>query len=268
MLLCAQEEEAPMNLSYRSILIGGGDYSLYDTYLSGQKSIYSGWGARILGDYMKMTGLLQGAVSCQHLFNIDFSSTKNRMKTASDYSLFLDYSYGLHYHFKPLPTLTLLVGAQVGFDFGAIYNTRNGNNPISPKMAANIGFSGMTDYRFRIKKQAFVLRYQLDIPSFGYMFSPDYGASFYEIYLGNNNGLFLFSSFHNQWILKNYMTLELPLKSFTMRITYLNHIYRTHVRDLETHINSNHLMIGLVKEFFTIPGRKQLNGNKYRRVFH
>ncbi|MDR1120249.1 MAG: DUF3316 domain-containing protein [Dysgonamonadaceae bacterium] len=268
LLLCAQEEEAPVNLSYRSVLIGGGSYSLYDTYLSGRKSIYDGWGARILGDYMKMTGLLQNAVSSQHLFNIDFSSTKNMAETASNYSLFLDYSYGLHYHFKPLPALRLLAGAQVNLDFGAIYNTRNGNNPVSPKIAANIGFSGMADYRFRIRKQAFALRYQLDIPAVGYMFSQDYGASFYEIYLGNNNGLFLFSSFHNQWILKNYLTLELPLKPFTMRVTYLHHIHRTRVRDLETHINSNNLMIGFVKEFFTIPGRRQTDGNKYRRVFN
>jgi hypothetical protein len=263
----AQESETPTNLSYRSVLIGGGRYSLYDTYLSGQKTVYDGWAVRLLGDYMQMTGLLRGKLSSQHLIGVDFSSTKNPMETASDYGLFLDYSYGLHYHFKPLPALRLLAGAQLNANFGAIYNTRNGNNPVSPKIAANVAFSGLADYRFRIAKQDLTLRYQLDVPVAGCMFAQDYGASFYEISLGNNEQLFVFASFHNQLIMKNYLTLELPLPSVTLRVTYLHHIYRTDARNLQTHINSNTLMIGLVKEFFSIPGRKQLKSNRYRRVF-
>ncbi|MDR2627291.1 MAG: DUF3316 domain-containing protein [Dysgonamonadaceae bacterium] len=266
-LLCAQENEMPVDLSYRSAMIGIGSYSLYDTYLSGQRTLYRGWGVRILEDDMKMTRLLHGRVSSQQLVNFDFSSTKNTAKTATNYSLFLDYSYGLHVHFKPLPNLRLLAGPQVNVFLGAIYNTRNGNNPVSPKVTANLGFSGIADYRFRIKKQALAVRYQLDIPLAGGMFSQDYGASFYEISLGNRDGLFLFASLHNQWILKNYLTIELPLRPFTVRLSQLCHLYRTDVRSLQTHINSNALMIGLVKEFYTIPARKQVKGGKYRRVF-
>lgn len=266
-LLCARENEAPIDLSYRSTLVGAGNYSLYDTYLSGQQAIYNGWGVRILEDDMKMTNMLHGRVSSQHLIGIDFSSTKNRTGTATDYSLFLDYSYGLHAHFKPLPNLKLLIGPQVSALLGAIYNTRNGNNPVSPKMAVNLGFSGMADYRFRIKRQPLAVRYQLDVPLAGCMFSQDYGASFYEISLGNNDGLFLFASFHNQWILKNYLTLELPLKPLTIRVSYLHRLYRTDVRNLQMHIHSNTLMIGLVREFYSIPARQQVKGGKYRRVF-
>jgi hypothetical protein len=266
-LLCAREDDAPADLSYRSTLIGFGRYSLYDTYLSGQKAIYGGWGIRILEDDMKMTNILQGRVSSQQLVNIDFSSTKNRTGTATDYSLFLDYSYGLHAHFKPFPNLRLLAGPQVNALLGAIYNTRNGNNPVSPKAALNLGFSGMADFRFRIKRQPLAIRYQLDIPLAGCMFSQDYGTSFYEISLGNNNRLLLLTSPRNQWIVKNYLTLELPLKPLTMRVSYFHHLYRTDARNLQMHINSNTLMIGLVREFYTIPARKQLKNGKYRRVF-
>ncbi len=262
------QEEKPVNLSYRSTLIGGGLYNIYDTYLTpGNESKYNGWGIRVLSDHMKMTDLWDGNISTQQLIDIDFSSTRNKTETASDYSLFIDYSYGLHYHFRPLPKLRLLAGSNINPFLGAIYNTRNGNNPVSAKVNVNLSLSGMADYRFQIKNQPFTIRYQMDVPFIGCMFSPQQGESYYEISLGNHDNLVHFASFHNQFIMKNYFTIEMPLQPITLRLTYLNNLYNTNVGGIKTSIHSNTFLIGFVKEFFSIPGRKQINGNKYRRVF-
>ncbi len=261
--LCFSQEKE-QNLTYRTTLFGAGTYDVYDTYLSPLN--YSGWGLRIMDEQMKMTKMLEGNISIQQITSLDFSSTKNPAETAKEYSLFLDYSYGLHYRFKPLSNLNVFAGTQVNATLGAIYNSRNGNNPVSAKLGTTLNFSAIGSYQFRVKSQPFTFRYQLDMPFAGILFSPRYGESYYEISLGNDEDIFHLTSFGNQFVMKNYLTLEIPFNSFTLRLTYLNNLYNTDVSNLQTKITSNTWMIGLSKEIFSISGKKQTKGN-YRRVF-
>lgn len=266
MFLCinlpAQEENK--SLTYHSTLFGIGTYNVYDTYLSPLS--YAGWGLRIFDDQMKMTKLMDGKISSQQLISLDLSSTKNNTETASEYSLFLDYSYGLHYRLKPLPRLSIFTGAQANAILGAIYNSRNGNNPVSAKLGATFNLSGIVSYQLNIKSQPFRVRYQMDMPFIGFLFSPNYGQSYYEISIGNNNEIFNLTSFGNQFVMKNYLTLEIPFNSLTLRFTYLNYLYNTKINSLETKLTSNTWMIGFSKEIFSISGKKQVKEN-YRRVF-
>ena len=263
----AQEkgEDQYANLSHNSTLLGWGTYSLRDTYLSPLE--YTGWGIRLLDDRMRMTNLMQGKVSTQQLVNVDFSSTESRVASASDYSFLLDYSYGGHYHFKPTSKLSLLMGSQLNFNLGAIYNTRNGNNPVSAKAGVNLNFSGIANYSFNIWKRPFTLRYQMDMPLVGVLFSPRFGQSYYEISLGNYEGLAHFVSFGQPLNMKNYLTLEVPLASSTIRFTYLNSVYQTDVNLLKTKISSNTFMIGLAKDIFSVPLGQNKKQSNYRRVF-
>jgi len=263
------DQEPTVRLVYHSSLVGVGLYSVRDTYLSPFE--YTGKGVRIVDERMRMTGCLDGKVSTQQLINIDFSSSKNLMETASNYTLMLDYSYGAHYHFRPLPKLRMLTGAQANLHLGAIYNTRNGNNPVSAKAGLNLNLSGIADYQFKIKQQPVSIRYQGDWSLVGGVFSPHYGQSYYEISLGNHDGLVRFTHPGNQLFLKNYLTVEVPVRFCTMRLTYLNSIYQTNVSALKTQIRSNTIMIGIVKEIFSMPAKKPIgktmNGVNYRRVY-
>lgn len=261
------DQEEAINLIYRSTLIGGGAYSIRDTYLSPFE--YTGFGIRLLDERSRMTRLMKGNLSNQQIIHIDFSSTDNPAETASEYAFMLDYSYGGHYHFRPLPQLKLLAGVQSNLHLGAIYNTRNGNNPVSAKAGLHLNFSGIADYRLRIGKQPLSLRYQADLPFVGCLFSPHYGQSYYEISLGNHDGLINFSHFGNYFVMKNYLTAELPLKPFTLRLTYLNSYYQTNIHSLKTQIKSHTLMIGFVKEIFSVQPKHLLKNknNTYRRVY-
>lgn len=250
-------------------MVGIGHYSVRDTYLSPLE--YTGSGVRILDERMRMTGFLNERVSTQQLVSIDLSSTDNKTETASIYTAMLDYAYGGHYHFRPLPSLRLLAGAQGNVYMGALYNTRNGNNPVSAKAGLGLNFSGIADYKFCVRQQPVSVRYQADLSLLGCAFSPHYGQSYYEISLGNRDGLMRFSHPGNHFVLKNYLTMELPLRPFTLRLTYLNSIYQTEFSSLKTRIVSNNFMIGFVKEIFSIPAKRNLNGSpagvQYRRVY-
>ena len=67
-----------------------------------------------------------------------------------------------------------------------------------------------------------VLRYQVNVPMIGLMFSPHYGQSYYEIFsLGNSSGVIQFTSLHNQPSLRQMLSVDLPIGYTKMRFSYL-----------------------------------------------
>jgi hypothetical protein len=258
---CFSQEKIP--LVYQSSMIGIGNTSVYDTYLSPLE--YKGNNIGMIYEQMKMTGLLNGHVSVQHLFNFEIADTQNPSGTATDYVGNLEYGYGLYYRFKPLHRIQFFAGMQADGLFGFIYNNRNGNNPVTGKVNLNLNVSGIASYRFRIKKQAVQLRYQLNVPVAGCLFSPQFGQSYYEIGLGDHQDLVRFASFHNQAMMRNLFSIELPFRCCTLRLAYQNWIYETKVNNLETSIRSNSFYIGFSKHFYTVRGKE--TKNHYRHVF-
>ena len=248
-------------------LIGIGGYRVKDTYLSPLQ--YSGWGMRILNERMKVVSLMDYRVSRQQIINVDIASTRNPAETARDFSGFVDYSLGYHYRFHPAENLKILTGASVRGEFGFIYNTRNGNNPASAKADIGLNLSAMAIYTFKIKEYPLTVRYQVETPFAGVLFSPHYGQSYYEIFdLGNYKDVVRFSSFHNKFALRNYVTVDFPVCNFTLRLGYLNSSYRTNVNYIKGHVISNSFMIGIVKEFVSFGGKRLKNNNKYDSAYY
>ena len=261
---CFSQEDDTQKLNYRSNLFGIGKINVYDTYLSPLN--YTGTSLSFMQENMKMTGLGDGNIAVQQLFNIEFSSSENATGNATNYTGFMEYSYGLFYRFTPLPELKIFAGSQADGLIGFIYNTRNGNNPATAKAHLNLTLSAATSYNFKVKSQPLRVRYQISSPFAGIMFSPHYGQSYYEISLGNDDHLANFSSYHNQIILRNNFSLEIPLSFMTLRLMYINSVYETRIYNIETRIHNNSFMIGFTREFFNVSGKKPVKGN-YNHVF-
>ncbi len=257
------DTEFPVNLVYQSSMVGIGGASVYDTYLSPQT--YTGTTIGLLYEQIKMTGLMNGRISSQHLFNLDIASVMNPPGTNVEYTAFAEYGYAMHYRFEPAPHFQLFTGAQINGLLGGIYNLRNGNNPATMKANINVGLSAIAAYRLQIKEQPLKIRFQLNMPVAGVLYSLHYGQSYYEVSLGDDDNLFHFASFHNQLIMRNLVTVELPFKRTILRLTYMNSLYETDVNDIQTKLYSNSFFIGLAKNFYTIPGRK--TSSKYHSVY-
>ncbi|MDH6306010.1 hypothetical protein M2459_003021 [Parabacteroides sp. PF5-5] len=253
-------EELPRTMN-EGTLIGVGSSHVKDTYLSPFN--YSGWGARILNERMKIIGSGNGNFSRQQIINVDISFTKNPAENVNDFGAFVDYSLGYHYRINASPNFKILTGTTAHLLGGFIYNTRNGNNPLSAKIDIDLGLSVIMLWNFRMKNTPLTLRYQGELPFAGVFFSPEYGVSYYEMFnVGNLSDVVAFNSFHNKFALKNYVTLDIPMRSFTLRLGYLNSLYYTDTKDLSSHIISNSFMVGWVKEFIPLGGkRKKYNGN-------
>lgn len=266
----SDEEEVPRSIN-ESTMVGIGGYNLRDTYLSPSTDInYTGWVARILNERMKVVRLADYKISRQQLINVEFGSTRNGAETANEYAGFVDYSLGYHYRFTNLlPGLKVLTGASARLAGGFIYNTRNSNNPVSGKGDFDLNLSAMAIYNFKIKEFPLTFRYQAEIPFAGVLFSVHKGEPYYFLTQGGSDGIVRFSSFHNKFAMKNYFTLDIPVSNFTLRVGYLNSMYRTDVNSIKTHVLSNSFMIGFVKEFVSFGGKRlKSNAHRYSSAYY
>lgn len=266
----SEEDEVPRSIN-ESTMVGVGSYNLRDTYLSPSTDInYTGWVARILNERMKVVRLADYKVSRQQLINVEFGSTRNGAETANEYAGFVDYSLGYHYRFPQiLPGLKILTGASARLSGGFIYNTRNSNNPVSGKADFDLNLSAMAIYNFKLKNFPLTIRYQAEIPFAGVLFSVHKGEPYYFLTQGSADGIVRFSSFHNKFAMKNYFTLDVPVFDFTVRVGYLNSMYRTDVNNIKTHVLSNSFMIGLVKEFVSFGGKRlKKDAHRYRSAYY
>ncbi|MDR1356342.1 MAG: DUF3316 domain-containing protein [Tannerellaceae bacterium] len=256
LIVCLSLVSCPLSAQFNSetvqrgmnegTLVGLGTSSVKDTYLS--PFTYTGWGARIFNE--RMTLLRNMRFSRQQIISVDISSTKNPAENVNDFGAFVDYTLAYHYRVPTGANFRFLPGAFAHLMGGFIYNTRNGNNPLSAKIDIDAGFSIIMFHTFRMNKYPIILRYQGEIPFAGVFFSPPYKSSYYEIFNeGNTSHIIALNSFHNKMALRNYVSLDIPVHNATLRFGYLNGFYYSNKNFLETRIFSNTFMIGWVKNF-------------------
>lgn len=247
---------APTRYVTRATLYGAGFTNIYDTYLSPQE--YKGVEFRVSRESMRMTRWMDGRISQQTFFQANFGYTHNKVDNNNTMSALANWNYGLHYNFPLTPNFTLLAGAVADLNGGFVYNLRNGNNPASARAYVNLAASGMAIWKLRIRQYPITLRYQLNLPVMGVMFSPNYGQSYYEIFtLGNADGVVRFTSLHNQPSLRQMLTADFPVGRARMRLAYLCDLQQSHVNDIKTHAYSHVFMVGFVKEFYLLGNKKK-----------
>lgn len=257
--LQAQEDSLKANrFVMRSTLFGVGHVNQLDTYLSPME--YTGMELRFLRESMRMTKLMDGNVSYQSLFQSNLSLAENKAATGNELIFLANWNQAWHYQFRISENLKLMAGPVLDVNGGFIYNLRNSNNPVQAKAYINLGASGMAVYRFKIKNYPMVVRFQLNIPFMGIMFSPEYGQPYYEMSISKDWGKNIcFTSLHNQPAFRQFLTLDFPIKSTNLRIGYVCDIQQAKVNELKSHTWSHAFMIGWVKNFYVIKGKNKVS---------
>lgn len=241
----------------RSVMIGAGHNNTFETYLSPLE--YEGPEVRFAYETMRMTRLMDGNVSAQNLFQLHASYTENISQTNHTYGGLVNWSYALHYQFRPAKGLKILFGPMLDLNAGVVYNRRNSNNPAQAKAYGGLEASGMLIYRFRIKNYPLTVRWQANLPLLGVMFSPEFGESYYEIFsLGNGGRNVVFTSLHNNPSLRQLLTLDFPVGNTVMRVGYVCDLQQAKVNNLKSHTYSHDFMIGVVRNLYLFHGKKHM----------
>jgi hypothetical protein len=232
-----------------------GSAELYDTYLSPLK--YKGTSIHLMYEQMRRTTWFDRRFHKQQIFELELAKGDNPSKNASEYWALVNYRVGGHYTIfhNYEHDFRLGIGGLWDVNGGVLYNERNGNNPESAREYSNLNLSVTASYKFKWG----AIRWQMDSPFAGIQFSPKYGQSYYEISLGNSVGLVNFASLHNQLALRNYITVDIPVSRYIIRVGYMGSFYQTKVHDIQTHNYTNSFVVGFPIEGVKKPKEKTKN---------
>ncbi len=253
----------------RSNMIGAGASNVLDTYLSPYN--YSGLDIRFMHEYMRQTSLMDNKVAFQSLWDANAGLLENRVGNVNEYAFGLRYSAAWLYSLTPQSSLLnsqsspsfsprsprviseslhLSLGLQPSAYLGGIYNSRNGNNPAQLKADIMLNAVAMLQYRLRLFKKVFPLRYQLTVPLLGIAYSPNYGQSYYEEFgLGNYDHNICFAHIANMPSMRHLLTLDIPIRRNYLTIGWTGQFNQAKLNGLKYHSYSNNLLIGLTKRF-------------------
>ena len=258
LLLGQESQNIPVNKTVnRGTLFGVGSMILTDTYLSPLE--YNGLSLSLFYERLHATSWFNDKMLLQQQAFLQTASTDNPISNSKTYYGNIDYHLHRFYPLIHANSFRLLGGVGAAFSIGGIYNIRNSNNPAQLKTSLNVNGSVLAFYKWK----QLTFRWQVTSPLLGAFFSPDYGQSYYEIFvLGNDSGVVHFASPANQRGLRNYITVDCPIGKATLRAGYLRNYYRTKTNSLITSISSHQFVIGIALESLTF-GRKDIKSNEW-----
>ena len=227
-------------------ILGLGSTHILDTYLSQEK--YKGDGLSYL--YIREHARLEKRWNNVIEHELDFSTTEDRSKTTTELEASYNLYWGRYRSWRLLDAhLHLQAGGLVNGTLGFIYHTSNSNNPAQARAAINLMPSGIATYDFHLGRQRFIVRYELNVPLLGVMFSPNYGQSYYEIFsLGNYDHNIVPTTFISAPTLRQQLSLDWRTGDrISIRIGYLGNYQQAAVNNLKQHVYAHRFLIGITK---------------------
>ena len=254
--ICSAQDA--QTITTRSNMLGIGSTRVLDTYLSQEH--FKGWGVSFLSTTEWQRPDSRWATLMEHEFN--FASVDDRADSKSEIEAAYNL-YGGRLHRWQLmdKRLTLQAGGMVNATVGAIYNTANSNNPAQGRLHLNVMPTGVATYRTQLFRHPFTVRYELNLPLVGVMFSPNYGQSYYEIFsLGHYDRNVVPTTLISAPEWRQMLTVDTPVsRKLTLRVGYLGNMQQSDVNNIKQHVYTHRFLIGLTRRFSIEMKRNERN---------
>lgn len=232
--------QRPIESNY---IVSAGSAQAISTYLSPLK--YSGSVYGISGEWNKIFNHCNDRLRMAFEADITYSDMLNPSKMGSMLGLQARFGWGLQVRFMPHPKWEVSVGGMAGIEGGALYLIRNGNNPVTALADFGIDIAAAVRYNFRLGSVPVQVRDELRVPTASIFFSPQYGESYYEIWLGNHDGLAHGGWWGNRPGLDNRLTARFKLGNASLIVGYRFALNTYKANHLATQIISNSAMLGI-----------------------
>lgn len=190
-------------------------------------------------------------------FRANYSSLRNPAGTASMIDLHAGFHWGMAWHTMIPGGVTLGAGGVAGLWGGLDWLTRNGNNPVAADFAAGIGAQFLASRPVMIGRLPVVVSERLILPLASGFFMPEYGETYYEIYLGNHHGLAHFGWPGNRMGLDNLIGVTLDLGRTALQVGYRYSMQSADANHLHARFHSHSLVVGVVAGGLGIKTRRR-----------
>lgn len=249
--------ERPHRVHRHTHLGGIGRNHLYDNYLSPLD--YTGFTAGYVFLAESPIHDETARISTLKLVGLNLTSAKNPKKNGEFIDMELEAAFGCHFNRiwsnssdggNQNGRLRVALGGLAGLHLGGTYSSRNGNNPAQGRLAADLSFSSIAEYGFRLWQQRWLWRTQLDLPLAGVMFSPQYGQTYYEIFeLGHTNHNVCLTYFGNAPSMRALSTLSLPFGRNRLSVGIHLNYRQSHLNHLKRHAWNSMFVLGYTRTF-------------------
>lgn len=246
---------APLIISLLTVIVGNaanpvtstytvevGGSSALDTYLSPLK--YTGPSLSVAGQWEKHPAWAAPSVVMQFDASLAAQWTKNPARTIREYVCELGFDWGLMKKWTPTPALSLGAGGVAELYVMGAYLPHNSNNPADTRVGVGLSLKGSASYSFRIGRLPVTVTEQLSLPSLSVFFAPQYGEPYYEIYLGNRNGLAHCGWWGNAFAVNNLLSATIRLRNFNLLVGYRWKVRSWHINHINTQIVSHSFVVG------------------------
>ena len=229
-------------LSIYSVEIGGArDLS---TYLS--PLYYDGLDMALSGSWTKDFNRWSDRCEMRFEAMVDFQSMLNPSGNARMYGATGRFGWGLSWSHRFAGAWRVTVGPMRDIYGGALYLARNGNNPVSVLASAGIDTHASLRWRGRMGRLPVEVADELRVPTLSVFFCPEYGESYYEIYLGNRRGLAHCGWWGNAFGIDNLISLRMNFGKTGLMVGYRLDMRRFDANHLDTQIVRNAFVIGVI----------------------
>lgn len=221
-----------------------GRKNLLATYLSPLH--YKGVDVTLSGSWSKAMPFAPQKAIMQFDGGLGFTRLSNPAKTATMVGLNAAFRWGMSWRGKLPYSIQATAGGTAGIDGGAYYLLRNGNNPVQAMANIGIGARASLARPFRIGHLDVLLRDECTLPLFSVFFSPEYGETYYEIYIGNHKGLAHAGWWGNNFKIDNLLSATIDFGRTAMTVGYRFKADTQWACHLNTRIFTHSFVIGII----------------------
>ena len=246
-IICLVFAAVAVKAQTSSHMLGLGPSNVLDTYLTPEKFRGTGYTYLYIRDNAPADTLHRWTSTIEH--EIDFSKTKDRSGQFTNLEATYNLYWARYYNLQPINHLRIQVGAAANICLGGFYDFTSSNNPAQARAALNIMPSATAGYDFRIGRQRFSARYELNLPLVGVMFSPNYGQSYFELFNhGNYDHNIVPTTFVSAPTFRQIASIDWHFaQRFSLRLAYLGNYQQSQVNNLKQHVYTNRFMIGITR---------------------
>lgn len=232
---------APEPQIENSFMLKTGSAHRADTYLTPLH--YDGWAGALGYEHERLCS----SVPLLWRLNVDMEidRTFNPARNATMWGAQFESRWTMLRDWRVSSVFRLGVGGATTIDVGALYLSRNGNNPVAANASWTLDLAAKASARFHIGSLPIIASYTANLPVAGAMFAPDYGQLYYEIYLGDSQHIFSGAYWGRYFRYDQRIAADLKLGSKYLRLGYECDILSTKVNGIVSRRIDHLFVLGL-----------------------